>query len=441
MADPRLPPRAEMAAHVVKELGRYWPTGREAVASLPVAAVESPKVMLPLRLEAVALPDWAASCGVDGSILVPAEACGQSPVWEKVDWWLAAFLLLEGWHERMHEAQLGPIHSYSHRLTGWDERAWDRAWVNRIALFLRRWAARTQNRDMAALFGARPVASIAMTHDVDAVRKTLPIRLKQAAFNLFNSQRELAKGRGRSAARRLAIAAKFLFGRENWWTFDELLQYERDAGIRSRFHFYSDARVKTPRRWLFDPGYDVASKRLRDLIDDLNAGGWQTGLHPSFDAWQSADLIGAQRQRLNSISDGDVVACRQHWLRFSWADTWLAQETAGLREDTTLMFNDRMGFRTAAAFCWTPWNSRAECPHAVHALPTVLMDSHAYDYRPLTSEARRSEFRRWFQEIKDVGGQCAVLWHPHTMTDDYGWKEGFHDCVTVAAEMDLCITH
>ena len=29
------------------------------------------------------------------------------------------------------------------------------------------------------------------------------------------------------------------------------------------------------------------------------------------------------------------------------------------------------------------------------------------------------------QEVKYLGGQAQILWHPHTLSFDYGWKEGF----------------
>lgn len=441
MADTAMPTptSADVKQHLLVAFGQYWEQRPEFIESLPVAVLGFPEIEPPLRLEPVVLPDWAQSCGVSGALLIPPEACAEGKNWREVDWWLAGFLLLEGWHERVFEQRNGPIHSYSFRLTDWDQRAWRHAWVNRIALFLRLWAAKNRDDDPDSLFGPIPTPKITMTHDVDAVRKTLSIRLKQGGFNLLNTLLQISRGRWRNAGRCLGRAMRFIFGQENWWKLDEVLLLEEGAGIRSRFHFYADERRKTPQRWLFDPGYDVSNDRIREFIGRLNKGGWRTGLHQSFDAWQSEALMQSQRQKLCDVSDIDINTCRQHWLRFSWNDTWAAQGTAGLEEDTTLMFNDRMGFRSSAATAWHPWNPKHNREHQIRALPTVLMDSHAYDYELMPDSTRRSEIRFWLNELKLVGGHCALLWHPHTLTEDYGWKYGFQDCIDIAAELGICV--
>ena len=100
------------------------------------------KAIVPLKLVSVNLPNWADSCGIESRLLVPQECVDKnnnSIEWWKVDWWLAIFLMLECWHERVWESIHGSIHSYSYRLKNWDSRVWDHAWVNRICLFLRKW--------------------------------------------------------------------------------------------------------------------------------------------------------------------------------------------------------------------------------------------------------------------------------------------------------------
>lgn len=431
MVDSGLPPvaREDLKSHVLSALQQYWPSNPEAVAGLPIRERVFPKVSGPLRLVFVVLPEWANECGVDGSMAIPREACldPNDAAWQDVDWWLAAFLMLECWHERVWELEHGPIHSYSLHLNEWDARIWDHAWVNRIALFFRRWAEKEASIPESVLLGLLPKPEFVMTHDVDAVSKTISIRLKQCAFNLFNASRAVAGGNLRQAKDRLSQAARFLFSGENWWTFDQLIQHERKAGIRSHFNFYSDRRPKTFARWLFDPGYDISSPRLSNFIKKIHSEGWVIGLHPAFDAWQDPALIRAQRSNVESIVGTEVKTCRQHWLRFGWGHTWTAQSEAGIRLDTTLMFNDRPGFRTAAALSWAPWNPAEGRAHHLSVLPTVLMDSHLYDYQPMSATERRMALKRWLSEIAAVGGKAAVLWHPHTLSSDYGWLEGFLD--------------
>lgn len=418
---PREPARDELVGHVSNALAGYWVGGEDAVAALPINVRAVPVIDGPLQLESVRVPEWAAHCAVDGSLLVPREACGADRRWAGVDWWLAAFLLLEAWHERVHEERHGPVHSWSRRLRGWDSRVWEHAWVNRIGLFIRAWAAEAAQAD----FGPPPAARILLTHDVDAVAKTWAIRCKQGAFHLFNAGRLALAGRLRDAGARVAATLRLLVGDDDWMQFDALLARERAVGLRARFHFHADPRVRTPVRRLFDPGYDIGAPQLVRLLKAIRIQGGEIGLHPGYDSWRSTETIAVQRDWLEHVSGGTVSVCRQHWLRFGWAETWVAQSSAGLQEDTTLMFNDRPGFRNAAALQYRPWDIEG-----LVAMPTVFMDSHFYDYYSMAAEARTRAIRRWLGEVRAVGGTAAVLWHPHTLSADYGWREGFEILVT-----------
>ncbi len=432
-----LPNSESIRKHVLAALRCYWSADLKGVAELPVTK-KSPVAPIsgPLRLIEIPLPDWASHCGIDGYLLVPLEA--ESGNWQQTDWWLAAFLLLEAWHERVWEKEHGPIHSYSFHLKGWDERAWQHAWVNRIGLFLRQWAIQKAGKGGEDKIGPLPTSKMHMTHDVDAVAKTLPIRLKQGAFNLFNALQSVRRGQFHQTAARLRQAARFLLGHENWWTFDRLQKWESDSDIRATYHFHADPLPKTLKRWLFDPGYDIASPTLKTLLHQLAAQGHTVGLHPSFETWQGPEQIAAQRACVEQSAGVQVTHCRQHWLRFSWQSTWLSQQTAGLTQDATLMFNDRPGFRNSSALAWHPWDTTHAAALNHIALPSVFMDSHFYNYHPMTPAARQIAMRHWLQECHSVGGQIAVLWHPHTLTTDYGWSDGFRDAVKLIKELQLC---
>lgn len=442
MQSDQLPPvaRDALVRHLLRACDRYFVGRDQELMALPVAIRQFPEVSGPLQLVEVELPEWGAHCGLDDVITVPLECCANpaAPKWEQVDWWLAGFLMLECWHERAWERAHGPVHSFAFRLSGWDARVWEYSWVNRIALFLRAWAAQRSGVQESELFGELPQAEITLTHDVDAVAKTLAIRFKQTIFIGFNALRLLVRGQWADAGARLLQAWRFCFSRESWWKLDDMREMERKAGLRSHFNFYADARAKTLGRWLFDPDYDVTHPRLAASLAALAKEGWRVGLHQSYDAWRSPELMRQQRVRLESLLPTPVRCCRQHWLRFSWGQTWRAQAQAGLSHDTTLMFNDRPGFRAAASLEWAPWGVVQTDGSSFRALPTVLMDSHFYDYQPMNAVDRRAALKRWLAEIVAVGGQAAVLWHPHVMTADYGWREGFQDLLDELEGVSRC---
>jgi hypothetical protein len=430
--------RSAQRRYVIEAGRRYWPRAEELVDGLPVIeAADGGSEPIPPRLTEVEAPEWARDVAAQGVFLVPSHTvvAGPGPPWQRTDWWRAIFWFLSGSAERVHEAAHGVIHSYSARLSGWDERLWTRAWVNRMALFLRRWASRAAGRAEDEAFGPLPAAELILTHDVDAIRKTLAIRVKQSAFCAFNAGRRLAGGRLSRSAAKLAQAGRFLFAAGDYWCFDTIAALEEARGLRSHFNFYAgrNGRRSGPRERLFDPGYAADEPRLKRSAQELHRRGWAIGLHPSFASWGDPGRIAEERDRLERSLGLAVTSCRQHWLRFSWGATWRAQQEAGLALDTTLGFNDRPGFRNGAALRFRPWDEAAGRPLRLEAIPLVLMDSHLYDYADLPEEQRHQEMARWVDEVRLVRGTATLLWHQQTFARDYGWAQGFHELVAMVA--------
>ena len=268
-----------------------------------------------------------------------------------------------------------------------------------------------------------------MTHDVDAVSKTAAIRMKQSIFMLVNAISSVFKVKSTLSGELINNIFRMIFGSENWWKFDRILLLEKISGIKATYHFHVDFRKKTMKRWLLDPGYDIRDPKLLRLLKQILEDGHIIGIHPSFDAWSNSALIAKQKKDLEDLLGKNIEVCRQHWLRFSWAQTWAAQENATLNLDTTLMFNDRPGFRNSAAITWHPWNQIKSTRHSIMAMSTILMDSHLYDYEMLDAFARKKKMHYLISECQAVAGCASVLWHPHTLSKDYGWSEGFEELI------------
>ncbi len=409
---------------------RYWGDQAHAVSALSFSrhACED----LPSgRWVFVLLPDWAKDCGVNGCILVDeasVDSDQEGPPWESCDWIYAAWLFLTGAYERAHEKSNGPTHSYSSRLEQRHEALFDHAWVNRIFLFLRRWAARDSNHTEQDLFGDLPDTEIILTHDVDAIRLTPEIRLKQAAFQVAKLGSSFVEGKFERSIESARNGVRFLTHSGDLRTLSLVRSMEEGAGIRSRIYFYAgDAGLKRkiPRAFLIDPAYDIQSPYLRKELTAFVDGGWEIGLHPSSGAWADPSQMHEQKIRLESAAGIEAKFCRQHWLRFSFLETWKAQEKAGFANDATLGFNDRPGFRCSHALRLNPWNTAENAALKISATPILFMDSHFYDYHPMPHSERLSAITKWLDEVRAVKGQITVNWHTHTITPAYGWRDGY----------------
>jgi hypothetical protein len=270
-----------------------------------------------------------------------------------------------------------------------------------------------------------------LTHDIDAVAKTFAIRFKQSAFRGFRALRLCLRGELRRARSVAASAADFAFGAGAYDRIDDVARADEDAGHRGLFFVHARRNRRQPVDALLDPGYSLSTPGLTDRLRDLKARGHEIGAHPSYSSWNDSSRLAEERAALEHSVGGEVRACRQHWMRFSWSRTWAAQEQAGFSLDSTLGFNDRPGFRVSAALRHRPWNPQAAKPLALEVLPLIVMDSHLYDYAELDPSARAKRLRHMVDEVRAVCGEAAILWHPHTLSRDYGWQKGFEEMLEV----------
>ncbi len=428
--------REQIMGFVIDAGSEYWPSGGELLRALPVPEVASEASIETMR---VPLPEWGLSHIKNAPAYILVEqafvAEGDAPQWQRCDWWSAAFSYMNGLAERKIEKVNGPGHSYTQKLPGFDPERFDRPWVNWIFLFLRNWVAHLDGRGEHEIFGSLPTPRIVLTHDVDALSKTLPLRIKQCAFNGVNAFRLAGRGRFGDALRSCIQAFRFAVLPGRYDQLKNLMDIEASRDVRSTFFFHGGAGLRrSMRKWLFDPGYDVSDTGVTGRISSLKAGGWLIGLHPGFETYNSVSGITAEREKLESAAGQDISRCRQHWLRFSWEQTWDAQERAGLKEDHTLGFNDRPGFRVSAALCFHPWSVAGQKQHDLQIVPFALMDSHLFLYGMMAQDARRRVIDTYIDEVAAVGGVAGVIWHQRVLHSDYGWGDEYKYLLRKMAE-------
>ena len=355
----------------------------------------------------ISLPDWAEDLVPKNKkgLFVPSQE-GVSN-WQSYNWWMGAALMINSSVERLHESINGPIHSNSSKLNPKLMPAFDYAWTNRIILFLRRWWSHINNVPEEKAFSPIPPAVVHLTHDVDAVKKTFAIRVKQAVFSLYN--------------KKLKEAMKFLLSKGDYWQFDKITKLENRYGFKSFWIFYgaNGGFFRSLKEHIFDPAYNVSEPRIKKQICKLAEGGNKIGLHPRFDSWHDANKMIFEKKNIENSLGQKISIVRQHWLRFSFQKTWKAQKKAGLVQDYTLGFNDRPGFRNSTALTFT------EPVSGMKVTPLLLMDSHLFDYLNKNRLERYKIIDSILDELVLTGGEGSVIWHQRVFHSDYGWDDAY----------------
>jgi hypothetical protein len=379
----------------------------------------------------VSLPKWFHNVGVGprNEILIPLHCIKQgSNSWRDVDWWRAAYEMLTMRFEYHHEKANGSIHSYSYKLPHIPSEVYDKAWVNRIFLFLRKWVACSLNKIEDDIFLPIPKPLVYLTHDVDYIKKTFVLKLKYTAFELYKILKKQQYKNIFDLKSTLKHLFEFNFSSDYYLNYKEIFLLESKINARSYWNFYSRRnKFKSSfLEWLIDPSYYLNTKQLKTYLDFLNEKGLEVGLHQGFHSWNKKINMLEEKNKFESVLNKEIVSCRQHWLRFSLEDTWSIQESLGFQLDMTLGFNDRIGFRNCSALKTPAWLSNKQVwSKTLKTVPMILMDSHLFDYGQHEIAQRRKKIDDLLDEISMVGGCASIIWHTHGFSKEYDWKEDY----------------
>lgn len=260
---------------------------------------------------------------------------------------------------------------------------------------------------------AKQTPVVEFSHDVDYLFKTPQLRFKQTAMNCYNMLR------GKTG---VMATARFLFSNPSYWQFDYWRDLEESYDIRSVFYVYACSRTKSPRTWLLDPSYRVdVDAILQSVLGSLLEQGFEVGLHGSYDSAVDNTLLAEEKDVLETSLGCEVKKTRQHWLRYDENLTPTLHERL-FSYDSTLGWNDCMGFRSGCASRYRPWSHVERRSLNYFVTPQVLMDSNIYDYgagNVLELEEQALKMVRDLRSVKNAF--VSVSWHQRVSSSDYNW--------------------
>ena len=270
--------------------------------------------------------------------------------------------------------------------------------------------------------------AVALTHDVDILRRWTARGLGGAAHRAARAARLGQFARARSETRGLgrALVYDLPHGIGPTWTFPGLLEREDRRGATSTFFLIASHHAA-----IDGPEPDVYHERLPLLARLLRAHDREVGLHGNERDRDDDAALRRDRAALSEVTHAAVHGMRYHYLRCLYHETLPLLDAQGFLYDTSLAFGEHEGFRCGFSHPFHPYDLAADRPLGLVELPLAVMDSTLQEshYRGLAAPEARAAALAALRPLTRSAGAAALLWH-HNRFDpsaDHGYGDVYWD--------------
>jgi hypothetical protein len=165
-----------------------------------------------------------------------------------------------------------------------------------------------------------------------------------------------------------------------------------------------------------DSGYDLRHPKVHPIISWLREQGVENGVHPGYRTFLDPDRLRQEVQALQEVLGEQPIGGRQHFLRWS-PDTWLHWEACGLAYDSSVGYEDRIGFRAGTCFPYRPWLLTLNREANLIEIPLIVMDLTLPRSMRLTPKQSFKAVSDCVARCRLVGGVFTLLWHNISVLD------------------------
>lgn len=264
--------------------------------------------------------------------------------------------------------------------------------------------ANSSNAGPAGRWPAGAQFGLFLSHDIDKIHDREPFYVLGAANHIRRMLMGGEKGSVGLALRRLGRA---LFApKPPELDFQTILELEARHGFRSTFFVLHDrGGCRRGSR------YPLTAPALRRIVKMIAAAGGEIGLHGGYYRFNQAAGYRESREVLREILGVETIGIRNHFLRFSGPETWLAQEAAGFRYDATFGYSDRLGPREGRRWPFIPEDPTTGRKMDLVELPLTVMDMTLFRNLGLDGEGALAAAWEAIEPLIQAGGLVTLLWH------------------------------
>jgi len=241
--------------------------------------------------------------------------------------------------------------------------------------------------------------ALCLTHDVDRVHKSwwhcaYYFAETRSAYHLKSL---FTKGKDRS-----------------YWNFETIMAIEEKHDVRSTFFFLNETKKLEFTNFetykLALGNYALNDPQIVGIIRKLSEGGWEIGVHGSYDSYKNKELLAREKKELEMILGKPVKGIRQHYLRLETPDTWKIQQEIGFKYDASFGFRDKVEFRDGKFLPFKPigWD--------FVVIPLAMMDGPLFDSSMNIGESWL-KCEKMISFAEKTGAILTILWHNNRFND------------------------
>ena len=204
-------------------------------------------------------------------------------------------------------------------------------------------------------------------------------------------------------------------GEDPFDTYEYLRSQLSNSGVRPVLFFLNRCEGT------YDNNHLSFTSQLCEILQECNQ--WATiGMHPSLHADSNLAALREEKEFIEQCINLEITKSRQHFLRLRLSESYEALLALGIKEDYSMAYPDRAGFRasTSRPFKW--YNVKEEKVTELTIIPTVLMDVTLKIYMGLSTEKAIEKVKSLYDIVSETGGYFSYIWHNSSLSDAYGWK-------------------
>ncbi|WP_252234919.1 polysaccharide deacetylase family protein [Clostridium sp. CH2] len=246
-----------------------------------------------------------------------------------------------------------------------------------------------------------------LTHDVDrpfkytyALKNDIK-RLK--SINIYNNMKDVI----------LHTMKNIDYKYDPYYTFDYIRKVEKKYNFNSSFYFMTGGETN------YDNNYQINNPIIINLIKKLEEDNCEVGYHYSFNASEKYILRENEKKILDSKVINKIYGGRNHYLRFRSPQSWNIGEKTGLLYDTTLGYNDIVGFRCGLCTPYRVFDIFENKELDLWEIPLVIMDGALKNGKSveLSTDNSIREIIKYIEIVKKYNGIFTLLWHNSSFND------------------------